>query len=108
MPIEGLSVIGETINDSVPSTKKLFDAGDVDGAVSEFGGTLMSCPAFSVAKEQAECEIYRHLDRVAGEPQASPNAAGHPTSSDGHACPCPLERRRRTCPKRLMYERPAT
>lgn len=31
MPIEGLSIIGETINDSVPSTKKLFDADDVDG-----------------------------------------------------------------------------
>jgi len=31
MAIEGLTIIGETINDSVPSTKKLFDAGDVDG-----------------------------------------------------------------------------
>jgi cobalamin-dependent methionine synthase I len=31
MPIEGLTLIGESINDSVPSTKKLFEAGDVDG-----------------------------------------------------------------------------
>ncbi len=31
MAIEGLSIIGETINDSVPSTKKLFDANDIDG-----------------------------------------------------------------------------
>lgn len=31
MPIDGLTIIGETINDSVPSTKKLFDADDVDG-----------------------------------------------------------------------------
>lgn len=31
MAIEGLAIIGETINDSVPSTKELFDAGDVDG-----------------------------------------------------------------------------
>lgn len=31
MPIPGLTIIGETINDSVPSTKKLFDAGDIDG-----------------------------------------------------------------------------
>ncbi|MHC4180965.1 MAG: pterin-binding domain-containing protein [Planctomycetota bacterium] len=31
MAIEGLAIIGETINDSVPSTKKLFDAGDVEG-----------------------------------------------------------------------------
>jgi len=29
--IEGLTIIGESINDSVPSTKKLFDAGDIDG-----------------------------------------------------------------------------
>ena len=31
MPIPELKIIGETINDSVPSTKKLFDAGDIDG-----------------------------------------------------------------------------
>jgi cobalamin-dependent methionine synthase I len=31
MPLPGLTIIGESINDSVPSTKKLFDAGDIDG-----------------------------------------------------------------------------
>jgi len=31
MAIPGLTLIGEAINDSVPSTKKLFDAGDTDG-----------------------------------------------------------------------------
>jgi cobalamin-dependent methionine synthase I len=31
MPIAGLMIIGESINDSVPSTKKLFDAGDIAG-----------------------------------------------------------------------------
>lgn len=31
MPLPGLSIIGESINDSVPSTKKLFDAGDEAG-----------------------------------------------------------------------------
>ena len=31
MAIEGLKIIGESINDSVPGTKRLFDAGDVDG-----------------------------------------------------------------------------
>jgi len=31
MAIPSLTIIGETINDSVPSTKKLFDAGDIDG-----------------------------------------------------------------------------
>ncbi len=29
--LEGLTIIGESINDSVPSTNKLFDAGDLDG-----------------------------------------------------------------------------
>ncbi len=31
MAIKGLTIIGESINDSVPSTKKLFDAGDIAG-----------------------------------------------------------------------------
>jgi 5-methyltetrahydrofolate corrinoid/iron sulfur protein methyltransferase len=31
MPIPELTIIGETINDSVPSTKKLFDANDIPG-----------------------------------------------------------------------------
>jgi len=31
MPIPGLTIIGDSINDSVPSTKKLFDANDIPG-----------------------------------------------------------------------------
>ncbi len=31
MAITGLTIIGESINDSVPSTKKLFEAGDFAG-----------------------------------------------------------------------------
>jgi 5-methyltetrahydrofolate corrinoid/iron sulfur protein methyltransferase len=31
MPLAGLTIIGESINDSVPSTKKLFEAGDIEG-----------------------------------------------------------------------------
>ena len=31
MAIKGLTIIGETINDSVPSTNKLFEADDIDG-----------------------------------------------------------------------------
>jgi 5-methyltetrahydrofolate corrinoid/iron sulfur protein methyltransferase len=31
MAIAGLTIIGETINDSVPSTKKLFEADDING-----------------------------------------------------------------------------
>jgi 5-methyltetrahydrofolate--homocysteine methyltransferase len=33
MAINGLTIIGESINDSVPSTKRLFDAGDIDGVL---------------------------------------------------------------------------
>jgi hypothetical protein len=29
MPLPGLTLIGESINDSVPSTKKLFDENDI-------------------------------------------------------------------------------
>jgi cobalamin-dependent methionine synthase I len=34
MPIPGLAIIAESINDSVPSTKALFDAGDVEGILA--------------------------------------------------------------------------
>jgi len=34
MPIEGLTIIAESINDSVPSTKKLFEANDIDGILA--------------------------------------------------------------------------
>jgi len=33
MAIQGLAIIGESINDSVPSTSRLFDAGDLDAIV---------------------------------------------------------------------------
>lgn len=33
MAIDGLSIIGESINDSVPSTHELFESGNVDGIV---------------------------------------------------------------------------
>ncbi len=34
MPIKGLSIIGESINDSVPSTRKLFDDGNMEGLLA--------------------------------------------------------------------------
>jgi len=34
MAIDQLTIIGESINDSVPSTKKLFDANDIDGLLA--------------------------------------------------------------------------
>ncbi len=34
MAIKGLAIIGESINDSVPSTKKLFDVNDIDGLLA--------------------------------------------------------------------------
>lgn len=34
MALDGLAIIGESINDSVPSTHKLFDAGDIEGILN--------------------------------------------------------------------------
>ncbi|MEK7475660.1 MAG: dihydropteroate synthase [Candidatus Coatesbacteria bacterium] len=34
MAIPGLTIIGESINDSIPSTKKLYDANDLDGIIA--------------------------------------------------------------------------
>ena len=34
MALDGLAIIGESINDSVPSTHKLFDAGDIEGLLN--------------------------------------------------------------------------
>ena len=34
MPLDGLAIIGESINDSVPSTHKLFDADDIEGILN--------------------------------------------------------------------------
>ncbi len=34
MAIDGLTIIGETINDSVPSTHKIFEANDIDGLIA--------------------------------------------------------------------------
>ena len=34
MAIEGLTIIGESINDSVPSTKKLYEENDIDGILA--------------------------------------------------------------------------
>ncbi len=34
MPIPGLTIIGESINDSVPSTHKLFESDDIDGLLA--------------------------------------------------------------------------
>ena len=34
MALDGLAIIGESINDSVPSTNKLFDAGDIEGILN--------------------------------------------------------------------------
>ena len=34
MPIAGLTIIGESINDSVPSTQALFEANDIAGILN--------------------------------------------------------------------------
>jgi len=73
MAIPGLTLIGETINDSVPSTKKLFDAGDINGILElarmqdEQGAAYIDV---NVGPRPAEfmAEMVRRIQRVTRKP----------------------------------------
>ncbi|NQU26312.1 MAG: dihydropteroate synthase [Candidatus Nealsonbacteria bacterium] len=73
--IEGLTIIGESINDSVPSTRKLFDADDVDGIVAlanaqdEAGAGYIDV---NVGTRSAEfmAEMVRRVQQVTSKPLA--------------------------------------
>jgi len=73
MAIEGLAIIGESINDSVPSTKKLFDGGDVEGILQlaklqdEKGAAYLDV---NVGPRPAEfmAEIVRKIQQVTAKP----------------------------------------
>ena len=75
MAIEGLAIIGESINDSVPSTKKLFDDGDVEGILQlarlqdEKGAAYIDV---NVGPRPAEfmAEIVRKIQQVTAKPLA--------------------------------------
>lgn len=73
MAIEGLTIIGESINDSVPSTKKLFDAGDIDGVLElarsqdEGGAAYIDV---NVGSRPAEfmADLVRRIQQVTSKP----------------------------------------
>ena len=73
MAIQGLSIIGESINDSVPSTHKLFDAGDTEGLLNlaklqdELGATYIDV---NVGPRSAEflAEMVQKVQSVTSKP----------------------------------------
>lgn len=73
MAIEGLTIIGESINDSVPSTKKLFDANDMDGILElarfqdEEGAAYIDVNVGS-RPPQFMAEMVRRLQQVTSKP----------------------------------------
>ena len=75
MAIEGLNIIGESINDSVPSTNKLFENGDIDGLLElarmqdEKGAAYIDV---NVGPRPAEFmgDLVRKIQSVTGKPLA--------------------------------------
>lgn len=73
MALEGLVIIGESINDSVPSTHKLFDAGDIDGilklAISQDEGGAAYLDVNVGARPPAfMAEMVRRIQQVTRKP----------------------------------------
>ncbi len=75
MAIEGLKIIGESINDSVPSTHALFESGDVAGLLElarfqdEKGAAYIDV---NVGKRSPErmADLVRRIQEVTGKPLA--------------------------------------
>lgn len=73
MSLPGLTIIGESINDSVPSTKKLYEAGDIAGlkelarSQDEGGAGYIDV---NVGKRSPEflAEMVRHVQSVTAKP----------------------------------------
>lgn len=73
MAIEGLTIIGESINDSVPSTKKLFDAGDIDGILElarlqDEGGAAYIDVNVGARPPQFMADMVRKVQQVTAKP----------------------------------------
>jgi len=73
MSLPGLTLIGETINDSVPSTKKLYETGDIAGLkalaqMQDEGGAAYI--DVNVGKRPPEflAEMVRHIQSVTAKP----------------------------------------
>lgn len=73
MAIEGLTIIGETINDSVPSTHKLFDAGDIEGLLElartqDSGGAGYIDVNIGPRAPEFMAELVRKIQQVTAKP----------------------------------------
>jgi len=71
--IEGLAIIGESINDSVPSTKKLFDAGDIEGLkalakAQDEGGAAYIDVNVGLRPPEFMADLVREVQRVTAKP----------------------------------------
>jgi cobalamin-dependent methionine synthase I len=82
MPLPGLTIIGESINDSVPSTKKLFDAGDVDGILElartqDAGGAAYIDVNVGARSAEFMADLVRKIQNVTAKPLSidTPDAA---------------------------------
>jgi len=73
MAIEGLTIIGETINDSVPSTHKLFDAGDIEGLLElarmqDAGGAAYIDVNIGPRSPEFMADLVRKIQAVTAKP----------------------------------------
>ncbi|MDQ1257722.1 MAG: 5-methyltetrahydrofolate corrinoid/iron sulfur protein methyltransferase [Candidatus Hydrogenedentes bacterium] len=73
MAIEGLTIIGESINDSVPSTKKLFEANDLDGIMAlakmqDEGGATYIDVNVGLRSPEFMADMVRQVQQVTAKP----------------------------------------
>jgi len=73
MPIPGLMIIGESINDSVPSTKKLFEASDITGIIElartqDQGGAAYIDVNVGARPAEFMAEMVRNIQGVTAKP----------------------------------------
>ncbi len=73
MALEGLTIVGESINDSVPSTKRLFDAGDLDGILElarlqDEGGAAYIDVNVGARSPEFMADMVRRIQQVTAKP----------------------------------------
>jgi cobalamin-dependent methionine synthase I len=73
MPLPGLTIIGESINDSVPSTKKLYEANDIAGLKDlaqsqDTGGATYIDVNVGSRSPEFIAEMVRHVQSVTAKP----------------------------------------
>lgn len=73
MAIEGLTIIGESLNDSVPSTKKLYEANDIEGLMElaraqDLGGASWIDVNVGLRSPEFMADMVRTVQRVTAKP----------------------------------------